>query len=131
MLNLHGELSTTICVLPRLAVLNVSDNALSGSVPVGLPACRSLEVLDLSANRLYGIPPELGQLNQIRVTDLSLNNLNGTIPPELGQLSNIRVIDLSLNNLIGVIPVELTQLSNIRRIAFYRNNLTGSLAPFR
>ena len=44
-----------------------------------------------------------------------MNSLKGTIPPELGQLSNIRSIDLSANNLTGTIP---TGFQNLRRLEY-------------
>nr|POE92943.1 hypothetical protein CFP56_75620 [Quercus suber] len=43
--------------------------------------------------------------------DLSCNNLAGKIPPELGRISNnIRVLNLSHNNLSGPIPVTYSNL---------------------
>lgn len=79
-LGLGGALSPAVCALPRLAVLNVSKNALSGPVPAGLAACAALEVLDLSTNSLHGaIPPELCALPSLRRLFLSENLLTGEI----------------------------------------------------
>ncbi|CAN6181244.1 unnamed protein product [Urochloa humidicola] len=82
-LNLHGSLSASLCggALPRLAVLNVSRNALSGPIPPGLAGCAALEVLDLSTNALRGgVPPELCGLPSLRRLFLSENLLSGEIP---------------------------------------------------
>jgi len=130
-LNLHGELSATICALPCLAVLDVSFNALSGGVPAGLAACGSLEVLDLSSNFLFGtVPPELGQLNKIRVFDLSLNDLNGTIPPELGNCSNLQTLALNNNYFTGGVPRELGALSSLAKLYIHMNyQLDGTIPP--
>ena len=70
-----------------------------------------LRRLDLSDNRLTGsIPVELG--NRVRIThfDLSNNDLTGTIPGELGNLSELNSLSISGNPLAGPLPRELIGL---------------------
>ena len=51
--------------------------------------------LYLHGNRLTGeIPPELGNLANLKLMDLSDNQLSGKIPPELGGLANLEVLHL-------------------------------------
>jgi hypothetical protein len=84
--------------------------------------------LDLSSNQLSGtIPPELGQLSNLKHLYLNSNQLSGTIPPELGQLSNLQALDLPFNQLSGTIPPELGQLSNLKHLYLYSNQLTGEI----
>ena len=86
--------------------------------------------LYLSANGLRGpIPPELGQLTELRDLRLSNNWLSGSIPPELGQLTNLELLYLSGNQLRGPIPPELGQLTRLREFLFYRNSFSGCLPP--
>ena len=50
----------------------------------------ALTVLDLGDNALTGtIPPEVGQLAHLGYLDLSFNRLSGEVPPELGRLASL------------------------------------------
>ena len=68
-------------------------------------------------NKLSGeIPPELGNLSNMKSLDLRGNQLDGAIPPELGNLPNLKGLGLSQNQLDGAIPPELGNLSNLEWI---------------
>ena len=69
----------------------------------------------LNGNRLTGpIPPELGNLSELRILSLGGNRLTGPIPEELGKLSNL--ISLTLggqhHQFTGCIPKALQQVRN-------------------
>lgn len=55
------------------------------------------------------------------------NNLRGSIPPELGNLTNLRSLVLDTNELSGPIPKELGKLTNLTQLRLYNNNLTGEI----
>ena len=73
------------------------------------------------------LPPELGQLSELRTLDLRRNYLGGSIPPQLGQLPNLTVLNLASNQLTGVIPFELGNLSSLQALRLGDNKLTGEI----
>ncbi len=87
-------------------------------------------LLALNANRLTGVlPPELGQLSNLKVLIAPINNLSGTVPPELGQLANLELLDFSINDLAGTIPPALGDLANLKWLGLAGNQITGPIPP--
>ena len=56
---------------------------------------------------------------------LDLNQLSGEIPPELGNLTNLKGLDLSGNQLSGEIPPELVNLASLTWLYLDGNQLSG------
>ena len=64
--------------------------------------------LKLSYTNLTGsIPPEIGNLTNLRYLYLDDNQLTGEIPPEIGNLTNLTGFYLQDNQLSGIIPDEI------------------------
>ncbi|MFH1047117.1 MAG: leucine-rich repeat domain-containing protein [Patescibacteria group bacterium] len=98
--------------------LNLSDNALEGSLPAEIRHMTSLRVLNVSGNLMTGVPAEIGQLQNLRTLDLSDNMLTG-LPYELGNLQNLELLDISGNEYseadLERIEAELPATTVIRR----------------
>jgi gliding motility-associated-like protein len=115
--------------LKKLRVLNLSNNALTGTIPAALGGLGEIQIIELSRNQLSGaIPPSLGSANSLRQLLLAENNLTGTIPNTLGNLDSLVRLNLSRNGLSGNIPAELGNLSTLRYLDL-GNNLLENEVP--
>ena len=111
-----------------VASIGLHGKNLTGSIPPELGDISNLNILDLSTNNLSGeIPAELGYLSSLQFLSLNENKLNGNIPSELGYLSNLNTLYLFKNNLEGNIPNSFGNLVNINDIRLHNNLLTGSI----
>ncbi|CAL9004721.1 unnamed protein product [Prunus brigantina] len=127
--NLNGSIPDNVCQhLPRIQLLDLTDNKFSGPLPSKLWQCREMQVLALTSNKFSGsIPKNIGNLTQITKLHLELNNLTGTIPQEIGGLQSLEVFVVFGNNLNGLIPSTIFNMSMIRTISLGLNQLSGSL----
>ena len=114
---------------PRVMELTLFQRGLTGVIPPELGELAQLRKLNLGANYYLGglIPPELGELKQLRVLILAVNFLSGAIPPELGELKQLSSLSLFFNYLQGPIPPELGRLSKLERLELSDNRLTGEI----
>ena len=112
----------------RVIDLFLEDKGLTGSIPPELGNLANLRELELWGNQLTGsIPPELGDLANLQELELWGNELTGWIPPELGNLANLRELRLWDNQLTGSIPPELGNLAKLTSLSLSGNQLTGSI----
>jgi Leucine-rich repeat (LRR) protein len=81
----------------NLQWLNVSGNNLTGSIQSQIGQLKNLVLLNVSHNKMTGVPAEVGQLQNLEVLDLSYNQLTG-LPNELGNLQNLKTLILTGNN---------------------------------
>ncbi|KAI6668465.1 hypothetical protein NL676_013518, partial [Syzygium grande] len=108
--------------------LQISNNFLRGPLPDWLVHLKNLRMLDLSDNQLHGtIPSSYGWL-RLTVLILSYNQLTGNIPEALGRLQVLKVLDLTNNLLNGTIPHCLGQLQNLDQLDLSANSLTGTVS---
>ena len=127
---LHGR-SPTSSRLFRAAIWPTEARVQGASIPLeeeaGPHAISNLESLDLSNNRLTGIPAWLGDFTNLEWLSLGGNELTGPIPAWLGDLSNLELLSLWGNELTGRIPAELGDLSNLESLYLWGNELTGRI----
>ncbi|XP_024536537.1 receptor-like protein kinase BRI1-like 3 [Selaginella moellendorffii] len=82
--------------------------------------------LDVSNNNLTGeIPLELGRMEDLIVLGLAYNSLTGEIPTGFGTIRNLDTVDMSHNLLQGGIPGGFASLGTLTRLNVSYNNLSG------
>ncbi|KAJ1288409.1 hypothetical protein BS78_02G087500 [Paspalum vaginatum] len=118
-----------VCSPDSRVVGVVLPNAqLVGPVAGELGLIEHLGHLDLSGNALNGtIPPELLRAPELRVLSLAGNGITGGLPEQVGQLRALRALNLAGNALSGAVPRNLTLLPNLTAVSLASNFFSGAL----
>ncbi|CAI0377105.1 unnamed protein product [Linum tenue] len=128
--NLSGEISASICQLPKLTILDLADNLFNQPIPLQLSACTSLETLNLSNNLIWGtIPDQISRFKSLKVVDLSRNHVEGRIPEAIGGLINLRTLNLGSNLLSGNVPSAFENLTELVYLDLSQNSYLVSEIP--
>ncbi|CAM0951199.1 unnamed protein product [Alopecurus aequalis] len=125
--NLNGTIDASLlCAAPALRVVSLQNNALSGSLPVGVSACSGLTHLYIDGNQLSGsLPSSLGQLRKLVVLNVSSNNFSGELPASLLQIPNLIRFVANDNHFEGTIPDF--NLDKFQSFNVSTNNLAGQI----
>lgn len=112
----------------RVTEINLFSNDLEGELPPEIGELTELKRLYLESNRVTGsLPSEIGKLHNLETLILMYNDLTGSIPPEIGQLGSLETLLLFDNALTGTIPPEIGQLSNLEILRLDDNVLEGNV----
>ncbi|XP_040259173.1 receptor-like protein EIX2 [Aegilops tauschii subsp. strangulata] len=134
---LFGKFPDTLGNMTYLRVLDISYNGNPDMMMTGnIKKLCSLEILDLSGNRINGdieslfveSLPQCTRKN-LQKLDLSYNNFTGTLPNIVSDFSKLSILSLSNNNLVGPIPAQLGNLTCLTSLDLFWNHLNGSIPP--
>lgn len=110
-----------------LKKVNISSNKLSGSLPANVGHCA---ILDLSNNMLSGnLSRTRSWGNYIEVIQLSSNSLTGSLPSVTSQFLRLTSFKISNNSLEGVLPSVLGTYPELKSVDLSLNKLEGFLLP--
>ena len=105
-LPLVGDNSSFVVQVTSLRLLDLSGNALHGTLPVAFASeLPFLSVMFLGGNELTGtLPAAWGSMIRLAVADLGNNHLTGPLPSSWGALQHMRLLRLTSNNLSSPLP---------------------------
>ncbi|KAJ0764585.1 putative leucine-rich repeat-containing, plant-type, leucine-rich repeat domain superfamily [Helianthus annuus] len=133
--NFFGNVSELLerfceCESPKLKLLALRGNYVTGQLPEKLGRLKNLESIDLAYNQLTGtIPDSVGSLHLLKTLQMNVNQLTGSIPDTIGGLSSLNFLDLSYNNLNGSFPESIGRLGELVFLTVHHNSLTGPRFP--
>ena len=99
---LSGTIPRSLCDLPKFKKFKAASNSLSGMIKCPL---KTLEVLDLSNNELFGeLPKSIGEYQNLTKLNLVNNTFSGTFPTEIALLTNLESLFIQGNQFEGTMP---------------------------
>ncbi|CAL5391089.1 unnamed protein product [Camellia sinensis] len=136
--HLEGPIPTNIgSIFPNLRNLNTSRNLIQGHIPTSLGDMHSLAMLDLSNNNLSGqipkhltigkFPDSVSISPHLKALAISNNHMSGKLPRWIGNVSYLTGISMFSNHFEGPIPVEFCKLDYLEFLDLSENNLSGSI----
>lgn len=118
---------TTIGKLVKLQSLDLSNNKITG-LPSDFWSLGSLKSLNLSFNHLSGdLPSNVGNFGQLEILDLSSNQFSGRIPEAISSLESLQVLKLDRNGFEFSMPLGILQCSSLVSLDLSGNKFNGSL----
>ncbi|KAJ6886611.1 receptor-like protein Cf-9 [Populus alba x Populus x berolinensis] len=126
---LTGNISSVICELKFLEILDLSNNGFSGFIPQCLGNFSDgLLVLHLGGNNLHGnIPSIYSEGNSLTYLNFNGNQLKGAIPSSIINCVNLEFLDLGNNMIDDTFPSFLETLPKLKVVILRSNKLHGSL----
>lgn len=94
--------------MTNVVIFKIDHNILDGSLIGEIRQMAKLKQLDVSYNKMTGMPAEIGQLSNIETLNYSYNKIDG-LPNELGNLkSNLKEFNLTGN------PLSQDQINTLK-----------------
>ncbi|KAL8244681.1 hypothetical protein R6Q59_010939 [Mikania micrantha] len=124
----NGSIPMSLCRRISLEILDLSSNRLTGKIPTCLQNLKKLRAMILSYNGLSGvIPSSIGGNSLLSWLHLNDNNFTGELPQDLANLHHLWILDLGSNELSGNIPEWISELTELMVLRLYKNKITGRI----
>ena len=112
----------------RVQGVSLWGNRLGGSIPPDVGDLTNLKWLYLHDNEIRGtIPERITLLTSLEDLWLGKNQIGGTIPESIDNMTNLQYLDLNFNNISGRLSASMMSMSWLRYLGLENNNLTGHI----
>ncbi|KAL7237528.1 hypothetical protein ACSBR2_003766 [Camellia fascicularis] len=119
-----------LCEQEHVIKLVASGLSLSGLIPEStIGKLIKLQYLDLSNNKITGLPSDFWSLGSLKTLNLSSNQISETLPSNIGNFGLLETLDLSSNNFSGKIPETISSLVRLQVLKLNGNRF-DSIIPF-
>ncbi|KAJ1278724.1 hypothetical protein BS78_04G100500 [Paspalum vaginatum] len=122
---LHGSVDAAFWRAPLLRAVDVSRNRLRGALRFPDRPSARLAALNASGNGLASVDG-VAALAALTSLDVSRNAI-GAVPEGLRDLARVRRLDLSWNNMTGRFPYDLPPLGGLEFLNISYNNFSGTV----
>uniref|UniRef100_A0ACD5XJC7 Uncharacterized protein n=1 Tax=Avena sativa TaxID=4498 RepID=A0ACD5XJC7_AVESA len=124
---LDGSLSKCLWDMPSLEFMDLSSNSFAGVVPFSRTCEDTLSYLHLANNHFTGtFPLALKKCKNLITLDLGGNSFSGTIPSWISKsLPGLRFLRLSSNLFDGILPHQILNFHKLQLLDLSKNKLTG------
>jgi Leucine-rich repeat (LRR) protein len=103
--------------MPKLRVVDMKSNRLSGPLPDALWSMTNLEVVDFHQNALDGhINDVIVRAHPLQYLDISSNVLGGELPPSFQNFGSLTHLDLSYNRFEVILPNYLANMTHMKTL---------------
>ncbi len=116
----------------NLAVVNLSNNRFSGTIPASLLALRNIRQVNLQNNSLTGALPTLARTTQL-AQNVSANNVSTSktstdkTSTEAHSAESLEVLNVAQNQLSGLLPREIAAFVSLKELNISRNAVGGEI----
>ncbi|XP_058071085.1 receptor-like protein 13 [Magnolia sinica] len=126
---LHGTIPLSMGNMSKLFSLDLSRNNFSGEIPEQLAmGCISLEILKLSNNRFQGpMFPTYSNLTQLSYLYLDGNRFTRRISAGIFKSPHLQLLDVGKNNISGRLPAQIGNFSELEWLSMPENYLEGPI----
>ena len=128
-----GMSGNSVMIFPDLAPLNstltavyLDSNFINGSIPITVTALGNLRILDVSMNSVRGTLPE-GMPQSLEKLNLYGNVLESPVPDSLAALPHLQELVLGWNSFSGPFPIPVLNLTSLINLELEVNHFSGTV----
>ncbi|GER41746.1 leucine-rich repeat/extensin [Striga asiatica] len=110
-----------------VSVLVLASNNFGGCIPasIGRMGGTLNELILMNDNLTDCLTPQIGNLTELTVLDVSFNRLRGPLPGEIRRMRKLEQLNVAHNRLTGVVPGDICQLPRLENFTYSYNYFTG------